>query len=59
MIYNYQYLEDEWTKGYWKLISNKLDHENECVWFNISGNDNITRNIIANNLDKPWDWQSI
>ena len=39
MIYNYQYLEDEWTKGYWKLISNKLDHENECVWFNISGND--------------------
>ena len=51
--FSYKYLEDEWTKGYWKFIC-----DNEDKGFNwhepYHSNPNITLEIIQNNPDKDW-----
>ena len=57
MKYSYQYLEDEWTKGYWNFIENNLDKK--LTWLYLSHNPNITWEIIQNNPDKPWVWEAI
>ena len=28
-------------------------------WYSISGNPNITFDMVVNNPDKPWDWYSM
>ena len=53
MKYTFQYLEDEWIKGYWKFVCNNKD---KIDWDWLSFNPNITWEIIQNNLDKNWMW---
>ena len=55
MKYSYQYLEDEWTKGYWNFIENNFK-KGYFNWEDIftEHNQNITWEIIKNNIDKPW-----
>ena len=56
-IYSYKYLEDEWTRGYWKFI---CDNEGKDLdWVDLSKNPNITWDIIQNNPDKEWNWMMI
>ena len=55
--YNYKYLEDEWTRGYWDFIQNNQDKF--WNWHYMSKYPNITWDIIQNNPDKPWNWSWI
>ena len=54
--YSYKYLEDEWTRRYWKFI---CDNEDKVAWSRLSKNPNITWDIIQNNPDCPWKWWAI
>ena len=57
MKYNYQYLENEWTNGYWNFIQNNLDKD--LYWSLISENPSITMEFINDHPDKPWNWYGI
>ena len=54
--FTYKYLEDEWTRGYWKFICDNQNKVSWCSWYSLSKNPNITWEIIRENLDKPWNW---
>ena len=55
--YSYKYLDDEWTRGYWKFICDNEDKD--LAWYNLSSNPNITLDIIRNNPEKRWNWRYI
>ena len=54
MKYAYQYLEDEWFRGYTNFIQKNLDKN--WNWAEISKNPNITWEIIDANPEKEWNW---
>ena len=55
--FSYKYLDDEWSKGYWKFVCDNSDKNLD--WYKLSKNPNITWDIIQNNPDKPWDWRMV
>ena len=56
MKYTYQYLEDEWIKGYLNFIQHNFDKDWD--WADLSSNQYITWEFIQNNPDKEWDWRT-
>ena len=53
----YKDLEEEWTRHWFQFILDNLDKPWDCSY--LSGNPNITWEIIQANPDKPWDWEFI
>ena len=48
--------EKEWQNYFWKFIKdNNLDIDDAC-YYHISENENVTFDIVLNNLDKAWQW---
>ena len=53
----YKDLEDEWTQHWFQFILDNLDKPWD--WSYLSGNPNITWEIIQANPDKEWNWDFI